>query len=92
MPTPIVNWLHGQYQPRKDFLLAHGVSFCRITAFGTSHTFVQPSSTNKKITPSAKIQTIDPVGLDEGATQSTREADYQLPKLNKLKYSHPTIL
>ena len=37
------------------------------------------------MTPSAKIQTIDPVGLDEGVTQSTREADYQLPKLNKIK-------
>ena len=85
MPTLIVKWLHSQYRPRKDFFLAHGVSFSRITPFGTSHTVVQPSSANKKITPSAKIQTIDPVGLDEGVTQSTREADYQLPKLNKIK-------
>ena len=37
------------------------------------------------MTPSAKIQTIDPVGLEEGVSQSTREADYQLPKLNKIK-------
>ena len=70
---------------QKRFFLANGVSFSRITPFGTSHTVVQPSSANKKMTPSAKVQTIDPVGLDEGVTQSTREADYQLPKLNKIK-------
>ena len=70
---------------QKRFFLANGVSFSRITPFGTSYTVVQPSSANKKLTPSAKIQTIDPVGLDEGVTQNTREADYQLPKLNKIK-------
>ena len=39
------------------------------------------------MTPSVKIQTMDPVGLDEGVTQSTREADYQLPKLKATRQS-----